>query len=172
MDKMLLTGAIKAASDTYTFEGWASTSALDKQGDVIEPTAFARSLPAFIDNGPIYWQHEEAYNPTAMPIGKAMSARIADNGLWIVARWANTDQAQEVRQLVMDGIVSRLSVGFTPIQMHRDSALGHNVITEADLLEVSVVAIPANDEARIVAAKAWLDHRVSPRTKRIITSIA
>ena len=169
---MLLVGAIKAAGDTNTFEGWASTSALDKQGDVIEPSAFAKSLGRFIDNGPIYWQHEEVFNPLAMPIGKAMDARIADNGLWIVAKWANTEQAQQVRGLVLDGIVSRLSVGFTPVRMHRDSALGHNVITEADLAEVSVVAIPANDEARIVAAKAWLTgHEPAPARRRVITSI-
>lgn len=183
-EKMALVGAIKAAPAAATFEGWASTSALDRQGDVIEPSAFARSLPAFLDNGPIYWQHAEAYDPLAKPIGKAVDARIADAGLYITAQWAKTAEAEEVRQLVLDGIVSRLSVGFTPRQMHRDSALGHNVITDLDLLEVSVVAIPANDGARITVAKAldWLDHvhgdapvvadaTVARRRRRVITSL-
>jgi len=184
-DKMALVGAVKAAAGAPTFEGWASTSALDRQGDVIEPSAFARSLPAFLDNGPIYWQHAEAYDPLAKPIGKAVDARIADAGLYITAQWAKTAEAEEVRGLVLDGIVSRLSVGFTPRQMHRDSALGHNVITDLDLLEVSVVAIPANDGARITVAKAldWLDHvhgddpgvvadaTVARRRRRVITSL-
>jgi uncharacterized protein len=179
---LTLIGAVKAAGDGATFEGWASTSALDRQGDVIEPAAFARSLPAFLANGPIYWQHAEAYDPLAKPIGKAVGARIADNGLYLTAQWAKTTEAEEVRQLVLDGIVSRLSVGFTPRQMHRDSALGHNVITDLDLLEVSVVAIPANDEARITVAKAldWLDHVAgddppvvanAARRRRVITSL-
>lgn len=172
---MLLIGAVKAASaDAPTFEGWASTSALDHDGDVVMPSAFAESLPAFIDNGPIYWQHEERFNPTAMPIGKTVDARIADNGVWIVARWAKTPQADEVRGLVLDGIVGRLSVGFVPRQMRRDAS-GVNVISKADLFEVSVVALPANPEARIVVAKAhdWLDHHepLVPR-RRVITRIA
>jgi HK97 family phage prohead protease len=167
--KMMLVGAVKAAG--AGFEGWASTASLDRQGDVVEPSAFARSLPEFLANGLIFWQHAHAFDPLAKPIGKATSARIADSGLYIEARWADTPEAQEVRSLVVDGIVNSLSIGFTPRQMHRDSALGHNVITDLDLLEVSVVAIPANSEARIVAAKSYLAHTTA-RRRRVISGLA
>lgn len=178
IEKMMLVGAVKALGpEVDGFEGWASTSSLDRQGDVVEPSAFARSLPAFLANGLIYWQHAHAFDPLAKPIGKATDARIADSGLYLKARWASTPDAQEVRGLVVDGIVNSLSVGFNPVQMHRDSALGFNVITDLDLLEVSICAMPANTEARITSAKFYLagvalaGDPAFVRRRRIITTL-
>jgi HK97 family phage prohead protease len=173
MDKITLVGAVKASTiDSATFEGWASTSDLDRQGDIVEPAAFVRSLPAFLRNGPIFWSHAEAYDPTAKPIGKAIDGRISDGGLFIKAKWANTPEAVEVRSLVTDGIVNSLSIGFNPVQMHRDASTGVNVITDLELLEVSIVTIPANVGAVITAAKHLAElPAVEPRRKRAISRL-
>jgi len=144
-----LVGAVKAAG--AGFEGWASTSQLDRQGDIVLPEAFASSIEAFRANGPIFWGHAEIHNPLAKPIGRATDAVIRDGGLHIKARWAQTAEAQEVRGLVTDGIVSTLSVGFNPKMA--ETRGGVNYITDLELLEVSVVAIPANIGAVITAAK-------------------
>jgi uncharacterized protein len=170
MDKMMLVGAVKASS-TDGFEGWASTADLDRQGDVVEPSAFARSLPAFLRNGPIFWAHAEAYDPQAKPIGKAVDGRIMDGGLWIAAKWASTAEAEEVRSLVLDGIVNSLSIGFNPVKMRRDAATGVNVITDLDLLEVSVVTIPANPAAVITAAKHLAELPAAAPRKRAIARL-
>src|SRR3990172_4694249 len=140
-----LVGAVKAAG--AGFEGWASTSQLDRQGDIVLPEAFASSIEAFRANGPIFWGHAEIHNPLAKPIGRATDAVIRDGGLHIKARWAQTAEAQEVRGLVTDGIVSTLSVGFNPKMA--ETRGGVNYITDLELLEVSVVAIPANIGAAI-----------------------
>ena len=145
-----LVGAVKAAG--AGFEGWASTSQLDRQGDIVLPEAFASSIEAFRANGPIFWGHAEIHDPLAKPIGRATDAVIRDGGLHIKARWAQTAEAQEVRGLVTDGIVSTLSVGFNPKMA--ETRGGVNYITDLELLEVSVVAIPANIGAVITAAKA------------------
>src|SRR3990170_2598533 len=144
-----LVGAVKAAG--AGFEGWASTSQLDRQGDIVLPEAFASSIEAFRANGPIFWGHAEIHDPLAKPIGRATDAVIRDGGLHIKARWAQTAEAQEVRGLVTDGIVSTLSVGFNPKMA--ETRGGVNYITDLELLEVSVVAIPANIGAVITAAK-------------------
>lgn len=155
MEPITLVGAIKAGS-AAGFEGWASTAQLDRQGDVVQPSAFASSLPAFKANGPIFWNHAEVHDPLAMPIGRTTDAEIRDGGLYIKARWANTPQAQQVRQLVTDGIVSTMSIGFNPISS-RPGKGGINVIDDLELMEVSVVAIPANTGAIITAAKTLTD---------------
>lgn len=166
-----LVGAVKAIAEGAQFEGWASTSDLDRQGDVVEPSAFARSLPAFLRNGPIFWAHAEAYDPLAKPIGKAVDGRIERDGLWIRAKWASTPEAEEVRSLVLDGIVNSLSIGFNPVTMHRDKQTGVNVITDLDLLEVSVVTIPANPAAVITAAKHLAELPPRVRRNRVITRL-
>lgn len=152
MDNVTLVGAVKAGG--AGFEGWASTSQLDRQGDIVLPSAFAASLPAFKANGPIFWNHAEVHDPLAMPIGRTTDAEIRDGGLYIKARWANTTQAQEVRQLVTDGIVSTMSIGFNPISSVVKG--GVNYIDQLELMEVSVVAIPANTGAIITTAKSVL----------------
>lgn len=154
MDQITLVGAVKAGSPVG-FEGWASTSQLDRQGDVVLPSAFAASLPAFLANGPIFWNHAEVHDPLAKPIGRAIGAEIKSGGLYIKARWASHAEAQEVRSLVTDGIVSTMSIGFNPI--HSEVRGGVNVIDQLELMEVSVVAIPANIGAVITASKTLAD---------------
>lgn len=149
MKNITLVGAVKAGA--AGFEGWASTSQIDRQGDIVLPTAFQSSLPAFLANGPIFWNHAEVHDPLAKPIGRATDATIRDGGLHIKARWASHEEAQTVRSLVTDGIVSSLSIGFNPVRSTMRG--GVNVIEELELMEVSVVAIPANPGAVILASK-------------------
>lgn len=146
----MLIGAVKAAGFAG-FEGWASTTQLDRQGDVVLPEAFAASLDAFKANGPIFWNHAEVHDPLAKPIGRATDAVISEGGLHIKARWASTNEAQEVRSLVMDGIVSTMSIGYNPISSTVKA--GINYVDRLELMEVSIVAIPANPGAVITAAK-------------------
>lgn len=153
MNTISLVGAIKATG-TSGFEGWASTTQLDRQGDIVLPEAFAASLPAFRANGPIFWNHAEAHDPLAMPIGKTTDAEIREGGLYIKARWASHAEAQTVRQLVMDGIVGTLSIGYN--EVHSVLRDGVNFVDELELMEVSVVPIPANTGAIITAAKSTL----------------
>lgn len=150
MNTISLVGAIKATGASG-FEGWASTTQLDRQGDIVLPEAFAASLPAFRANGPIFWNHAEAHDPLAMPIGKTTDAEIREGGLYIKARWASHAEAQTVRQLVMDGIVGTLSIGYN--EVHSVLRDGVNFVDELELMEVSVVPIPANTGAIITAAK-------------------
>jgi HK97 family phage prohead protease len=150
MEQVTLVGAVKSGS-AAGFEGWASTNQLDRQGDIVLPSAFQASLPAFKANGPIFWNHAEVHDPLAMPIGRTMDAEIKEGGLYIKARWASTPEAQQVRSLVTDGIVSTMSIGFNPISSVVKG--GVNYIDQLELMEVSVVAIPANTGAVITAAK-------------------
>ena len=142
-----LIGAVKAAGFSG-FEGWASTTQLDRQGDVVLPEAFAASLSAFKANGPIFWNHAEVHDPLAKPIGRATDAVISEGGLHIKARWASTNEAQEVRSLVMDGIVSTMSIGYNPISSTVKA--GINYVDRLELMEAGAYILAENSQGLVV----------------------
>lgn len=136
---------IKAANDG-TFEAIMSAPTLDRDGEVIDSLAFA-PLPSKI----------------TVDIDHAMSVRsVVGSGepfydeaglLKIRGRFASTPLAQEVRTLVKEGHVDRMSVTFRAAQ--RDIGEdGMQHVRKGELLNVAFVVIPSNREAAVLAAKA------------------
>ena len=130
--------------DSRVISGMASTSAEDREGDTIEPTAFADSLGGRLK---LLFNHKQD-----VPIGKIVRAEIKETGLWIEAKLASgTEKANEVWSLIEQGILDSFSVGFIPTAWElispKSGDYGPKRFTKADLLEVSVVTIPANPNA-------------------------
>ena len=73
--------------------------------------------------------------------------------LKIRGRFASSQLAQHVRSLVMDGVLSTMSVGMPGVERVKDST-GVTHITRAELLEVSFVSIPSNREARVLTTRS------------------
>ena len=74
--------------------------------------------------------------------------RDEDGGLVIDAVISDTPLGDETRQLISDGVLTRMSIGFRPAEdgldiQERDDGSVHVTITRAELYEVSVVAFPA-----------------------------
>lgn len=86
------------------------------------------------------------------PVGRITELREDDIGLYFSAAFSAAGSAQDVRQLVLDSAVTGVSFAFIPVQVTRDA--DGEVFTEVKLLEISLVTIPANDNARIVSARA------------------
>src|SRR5215467_4846576 len=100
---------IKQADDeTRTIVGIASTPTPDRMGDIIEPNGAQFKLPL-----PLLWQHD-----AKSPIGHVTSAKIDNGGIEIVAQIAKgvTDKIDEAWKLIKAGLVSGLSIGFTPVK--------------------------------------------------------
>ena len=125
------------------FEIIMSTDAVDRDGESILKGAFD-PLPESI---PVH-----AFHDFHDPVGRAFPS-YNDKGQ-LVGRgfFAGTPRAQEIRQLVVDGVVDRTSVGFMGAE--RKSAEGVPEIVSAELLEVSFVSVPSNREAAVLAVKA------------------
>lgn len=125
------------------FEIIMSTDAVDRDGESILKGAFD-PLPESI---PVH-----AFHDFHDPVGRAVPT-YNDKGQ-LVGRgfFAGTPRAQEIRQLVVDGVVDRTSVGFMGAE--RKSAEGVPEIVSAELLEVSFVSVPSNREAAVLAVKA------------------
>lgn len=135
------------ADDTGAIEGiaWPFGSA-DRVGDVIEPSGFAGAVGKSL---PMLFAHDQA-----QVVGTWESVTVEADGLKVKGRLLVDDvaRAKEVRALVRAKSVTGLSVGF----MTKKSAPrkgGGRTITDLDLLECSLVAIPAHPGAQISQIK-------------------
>lgn len=147
-------------SETVKIAGWASTPTLDRYDDIVEPTAFASSLDSFMKNPRLLLRHVDEKN-----IGNVTSAKIVtegsddQRGLWIEAEvLINVDDCVT---LIKNKMLGTLSIGFRVKEVEY-RLLGDEtgptreirVITDLDLLEVSVVDIPANPTTLFTPVKS------------------
>ncbi|HTZ79043.1 MAG TPA: XkdF-like putative serine protease domain-containing protein [Stellaceae bacterium] len=121
--------------------GYASTEALDSQGEVVRKEALAAALPDYLRFANI----REMHQPSA--VGIAKEAAIDAKGLWIGAKIVADDAWLKVRE----GVYKGFSIG--GVVTARDAG-DPTVITGLDLAEISLVDRPANPEAVIEIFKA------------------
>lgn len=134
--------AVLEADDAGVVTGLASVPATDRDGDVIEPDAFA-----FADTVPMLYGHDQKD-----VIGKWTAIEPTSDGLLVEGRLnLNTARGREVYELLKSGDLSGLSVGYLT-KTASQTASGRR-ITSADLLEISIVAVPANPAARVLSVK-------------------
>jgi len=137
------------SDDPYTFV--ASTPVVDRVGDIVEQDW---DLRPYKKNPIILWGHDNK-----SPIGKAkkiwidkttnylmIKMELAEKG---TSRWIDT-----LRSLIEQKILRAVSVGFYPHKatpIDEDEPWGGYVLSDNELLEVSLVSIPANPQALSLA---------------------
>lgn len=135
--------SVEGKSPTGEFEAVISAPTLDRDGEVIDTQAFD-PLPASI---PIH-----AFHDFGDPVGRAVPRYESDGRLTARGVFASTPRAQEIRQLVTEGVIGHMSVGFMgATRTTSDDGAVH--ITGAELLEASFVSVPSNRQAALVMAK-------------------
>ena len=97
-------------------------------------------------------------------IGRGVSFETRSDGAYMEFRLGSTAAAAEVRTLAAEGILRHLSVGFFP-NADLDIRSGRNVTRRgADLREVSTVAIPAFENAQVLAVRNERGNMPDPET--------
>lgn len=131
-----------------TFSGYASTWDLDQGGDIIQKGAFTKTLAERGNRVKILWQHSE-------PLGMPVSMREDSKGLFVEGRISKTRLGDEALELMRDGVVDQMSIGFQ-IPQGKSSYDAKNIrtITEVKLLEFSPVTFPMNEAAHILDVKS------------------
>jgi len=148
-----------------TFEGYASTWDLDKIDDVIHQGAFAKSIQEAFPKGKIkvLWEHSK-------PLGMPLEMREDAKGLYVKAKVSKTKLGDEALELMRDGVVSTMSIGFSiPKDKSYIDEKGVRHITEVKLFEFSPVTFPCNDEAIITRVKSLLNITKSQKLKNAFT---
>jgi hypothetical protein len=141
---------VKAVADSKDpngeFEAILSAPTMDRDGEVVDAKAF-EPLP---DRIPIDIDHGMSVRTT---VGSGKPFYDGDL-LRIRGAFASTPLGQEVRTLVTEGHITKMSVAFMDPKSEVKDGVPH--VTSGELLNAAIVAIPSNREAAITAAKAAL----------------
>jgi HK97 family phage prohead protease len=138
--------ATKDASDPNgSFEAILSAPTVDRDGEVIDPKAFD-PLP---DHITIDVDHGMS---VATTVGSGTPYYDGDV-LKFTGTFSSIPRAQEVRTLVTEGHIRKMSVAFMNANRETDPDDERPHIRRAELLNAAIVPIPSNREADITSAK-------------------
>lgn len=129
--------------------GYANTVSKDRYNDVIPSYAWNEAALENYKKNPIIL----AFHEHDKPIGVATELVADEKGLKITAKISKA--AQEVYQLIKDGVLRSFSVGFLLKDADYDQVSDIFVIKALELLEVSVVSVPANQDSIFDLAKSF-----------------
>ncbi|RWA73418.1 MAG: hypothetical protein EOQ28_14845 [Mesorhizobium sp.] len=136
-----------------TFSGWATTPAIDRVGDIIEPMGVKAAADI-----PLLLHHD-----SKLPVGRAFLGKPTKAGVTFKAEipriekaGALKDRTEEAWQSVESGIIRAVSVGFRPLENGVERMASGGVrFKSVEVMELSLVAIPANEEATIANVKRF-----------------
>ncbi len=133
--------------DNLHVAGYASVfNVEDGAGDIVMPGAFKDAILS--KKIKLLWQHKQE-----VPIGVIEKIYEDEKGLYIAATINGTTLAgKDAKSLIEQGAVNGFSIGFLVLESHLNDN-GNQVITKADLWEVSVVTFPCNRHAVIDEVK-------------------
>ena len=156
----------KSSEDAGEISGYFSTydRIPDSYGDVIAPGAFAESIQKRKESGhpfPLCWNHD-----LNQIIGSADPDNITDTdkGPLMTATFFDTPLAQEKREIVKSGVVYQFSFAYDVLEagpVTLENGTKANELRKLDLFEVSIVPIPANQNAVMTEIKAGRRNRKS-----------
>src|SRR3990167_7791179 len=137
----------KKDEEKKTVSGYASSEALDSQGEIVEKDAIARALPGYLGEldqttGKFrYANLREMHQLSA--VGKTMKARVDEKGLYIEGKVVDKDAWEKVKE----GVYAGFSIGGKIVKQ-----VG-NRIKDLKLSEISLVDRPPNPEAVFLMVK-------------------
>lgn len=140
---------LKAVEEDGEFHivGYAATTDFDLQGDVITEEALSGSAADLLKNSTVLLNHD-----LKRPIGRVTKVNFDRHGLLIDALISKTET--EIIQKIKEGVLNKFSIRGQVLERERkfmpelDRTV--NVIRKMTLVEVSLVSVPANPEARAI----------------------
>lgn len=134
--------------DSVIIEGYASTNDVDRHGDIVPASVWEAGIKNYLKNPVIL-----AYHDHSEPVGRMTEHRVDEKGLFVTARISAA--AEDVFNLVKDGVLTAFSIGFRIVDAEYNSALELFVVKELELHEISVVSVPANQNTLFSLSKAF-----------------
>lgn len=150
-------------------EAIASTATRDRDGDIILPSAFKKTLPEYLKNPVILAAHCHRLNDGKSPVvAKTVKAWMTSTALNIVIEFAKTDLGEEYWHLYSNKYQRAFSIGFRGIKWRDENKNGVHtrIYTEVELFEISCVAVPSCPGALSKAKQRKLDFVTRKRLTR------
>lgn len=142
-----------------------STPDVDRYGTIIVPSGIDYS--AYMNNPVVLINHKSNY----LPIGKCLGFFLNGENLEATIQLdMNDKKACKVNDKIKNGFVNAVSVGIIPIEQTEQNIDGEKVTTytKSELVEFSVVTIPANRDALI---KKTFENQQEKSYKQILKQI-
>jgi HK97 family phage prohead protease len=137
--------------DRRTIAGMASTPEPDRMGDIVEPLGiiYRNPLPLLL------------YHDTQRPVGQVTFSKPTADGLEFVATLPSIsdpgtvrDRIEEAWHSIKAGLLAGVSIGFRSLEEALNKDTGGFRFLKSEILELSLVAIPANAGATISSIKS------------------
>jgi HK97 family phage prohead protease/HK97 family phage major capsid protein len=136
--------------DSIFISGYASVNSPDRVGDVVPSSVWEKGMVNYLKN-PIVL----AYHDHDDPVGRVTDHKVDSTGLWVKARISAA--ATEVFNLIKDNVLTAFSVSFRVIDAEYNAATELFVIKELELIEISVVSVPCNQDTLFSLSKSFTD---------------
>lgn len=159
---------VKAITDDGRFNGYGSVfGTVDSYKEVVAKGAFVDSLGELTAKGrpvPVLWQHR-----SSEPIGAWSNLKEDDHGLFGEGQILLDagDMERRAYAHMKARTVTGLSIGYWVRESTYDEKTGIRTLTKLDLVEISLVTFPANDDARVEAVKFKLAHGELPTDREM-----
>lgn len=147
---------IKSSDASGSFTAYmACFGNVDRANEVIDPGAF-KNLDSFSVDGWVGLNHDMQ----ALPVAIVESAKQDSTGLLVTGRWHSTPDAQACRAVVNErlalGKSVKCSIGYKVLDSYKDIVAGRAVrrLSSLEIYECSLVNLPANPNAEVIAAKS------------------
>lgn len=140
---------VKIAGGKIKIRGFASTPGLDRYDDIVQPTAFANAMKTYMANPVVLLGHD-----SDKPIGSVVEYNISPEGLEVVAEIVNN--TDDVFEKIQNKTLRGFSIGWicNDCIYREEGSKQIREVTALDLVEISVVATPANPQTLFTLAKS------------------
>lgn len=131
--------------------GYANTTDKDRAGDIVLPAAWEKGIENFRRNPILLFQHDHG-----KPIGRVTHITVDKKGIFVEASVSEAAETQHgIKTLINDGALKSFSVGFRVKDAEYDKRNDTLFIKDVELLEISVVSVPANQNSLFSVRKSF-----------------
>lgn len=143
--------AISKETKSLKIAGYANTTAKDRTGDVVTAQAWAKGIENFRKNPVMLYQHKHD-----CPIGRFDKITVDKKGIYVEGSVSEAaEKNYGIHTLIKDGALKSFSVGFRVKDGKYNREDDTMLITDVELLEISVVSVPANQESLFSLRKSF-----------------
>ena len=145
------TKAISKKSKSLKIAGYANTTTKDRANDIVTAEAWAKGVDNYRKNPVLLYQHKHDN-----PIGRVENIRVDRKGIFVEAAVSEAAEKNHgVQTLIKDGALKSFSVGFRVKDGKYNRDDDSMLITDVELLEISVVSVPCNQESLFSIRKSF-----------------
>ncbi len=131
--------------------GYANTTAKDRAGDIVTAEAWAKGVENFRKNPVMLYQHKHD-----QPIGRFDSIRVDKKGIYVEGTVSDAAEKNHgIHTLIKDGALKSFSVGFAVKDGKFNNSTDTMLITDVELLEISIVSVPCNQDSLFSVRKSF-----------------